>query len=73
MCSRIDWLGHGDANTKYFHLSVLNRRRRNKITYFKDSNDIWITDPAEIANYVHNYFSACFTTDHITLDWSYLK
>lgn len=29
--SRINWLAQGDANTKFFHSTTLNRHRRNKI------------------------------------------
>lgn len=35
---RIRWLQHGDKNTKFFHLSTLVRRRRNKIEGLVDHN-----------------------------------
>lgn len=33
--SRINWLNQGDADTRFFHLSALKRRRRNKIFALK--------------------------------------
>ncbi|KAK4726505.1 hypothetical protein R3W88_031422 [Solanum pinnatisectum] len=61
---RINWLANGDANTKFFHLSVVNRRRRNRIAFFKDDNDNWITNPSRIVDHTFNYFSNCFTSNH---------
>lgn len=29
--SRVNWLALGERNTKFYHLTTLNRRRRNKI------------------------------------------
>lgn len=73
MNSRINWISQGDANTRYFHLSVINRRRRNKISYFKDSNDMWITDSTKISEHSLTYFTNCFTMDHTFTNCSHLK
>lgn len=35
--SRINWLNEGDANTKFYHLFTLHRRRRNRINALQDS------------------------------------
>ncbi|XP_021730835.1 uncharacterized protein LOC110697764 [Chenopodium quinoa] len=38
----------GDRNTRFFHLSTIIRRRRNRIETLKDSNDEWVTDPTQV-------------------------
>ncbi|XP_070010645.1 uncharacterized protein [Nicotiana sylvestris] len=45
--SRINWLNEGDANTRLFHISTINRLRHNRITHFKDNVGNWIEDPAQ--------------------------
>ncbi|TQE04408.1 hypothetical protein C1H46_010027 [Malus baccata] len=37
--SRVQWLQEGDANTKFFHQSTLQRRRRNKVVTLKSDNE----------------------------------
>lgn len=34
--SRIQWIQDGDANTKIFHLTTLQRRRKNRIFSIRD-------------------------------------
>lgn len=34
--SRVQWLGEGDANTKFFHTTTTTRRRRNRISGLND-------------------------------------
>ncbi|KAF3663364.1 hypothetical protein FXO37_12030 [Capsicum annuum] len=62
--SHINWLNDGDANTKFYHISVINRQRTNRISYFKDNVENWITDHVLISSHAFNYFATCFTTDH---------
>ena len=31
-CSKVDWLKHGDLNTKYFHCRTTERNKRNLIS-----------------------------------------
>lgn len=59
------WLNEGDSNTKYFHICATNRRRRNKINFFKDEVGNWINDPLLIMSYVNNYFKDLFTSSHV--------
>ncbi|KAF7825477.1 putative protein phosphatase 2C 65 [Senna tora] len=51
--SRVNWLSFGDRNSKYFHASVMQRRRRNKILRLKNRDGNWLGSEGEVA--------ACFT------------
>lgn len=62
--SRINWLNDGDANTKFYHISVMNRRRNNIIAYFLDELGNWITDYDKVIDHTFNYFQKKFTNDH---------
>lgn len=63
--SRINWLNDGDANTKIFHLSTLNRRRQNRITALQDQGGNWITNPHIIKLNIITYYQSLFQTQHI--------
>lgn len=43
--SRVNWLNHGDRNTRFFHTIMLRRRRRNRIIALLNEdgsgNTIW--------------------------------
>lgn len=45
-------------------MSVINRTRTNKISYFKDMNEQWITNHDRIVDHVLNYYKTYFNTDH---------
>lgn len=62
--SRINWLMEGDANTKFFHTSTLNRRRRNKILALQNEAGEWIDDHKGIEDVTFQFYSSIFTTDH---------
>ena len=54
--ARISNLREGDANTRYFHLRVNGRRRKNYIQRLM-RNDGWVTSHAEKEAIVHDHFS----------------
>ncbi|KAL5754100.1 hypothetical protein ACOSP7_022320 [Xanthoceras sorbifolium] len=59
--SRTNWLKEGDRNTKFFHLSTLIRRRRNKLEGLKGDDGVWITDKEGLNLIVVNYFQNLFS------------
>ncbi|GKV02365.1 hypothetical protein SLEP1_g14812 [Rubroshorea leprosula] len=64
MKSRSNWLIEGDRNTKFFHISTVHHRARNRILGLKDSTGNWIFDPLALSTLIMNYFSGLFTTLH---------
>ena len=39
--SKVQWLGLGDRNTKYFHSKASDRRRKNTINCIMDDGGVW--------------------------------
>jgi hypothetical protein len=56
-CARITNIKEGDANTKFFHLRVNARRRKNHIHRIKHNNG-WITDHEHKEEIVHSHFTS---------------
>ncbi|CAN6725654.1 unnamed protein product [Malus baccata var. baccata] len=60
--SRIKWLQDGDANTKFFHQSTMQRRRRNQVLKLKAEDGRWEERLQRIKQLVDNYFIHLFTS-----------
>ena len=45
--SRVEWLRNGDRNTKFFHASASQRRRKNRIDGVMDSKGVWHAEEGE--------------------------
>ncbi|KAH7841280.1 hypothetical protein Vadar_027865 [Vaccinium darrowii] len=59
--ARINWLQHGDKNTKFFHASVLQRRARNRISGVENLSGEWVTDQEDVRYEFQNYFQSIFS------------
>ena len=64
--SKVQWLGLGDRNTKYFHTRASDRRRRNTINSIMDENGNWHDSTDGIAEVVMSYFKNLFSTSYST-------
>lgn len=64
--SRENWLKLGDRNTKFFHTSILLRRRRNKIEALLDDRDQWISDQKQLKEMAECYYSKLFNSDPLS-------
>ncbi|KAK4713628.1 hypothetical protein R3W88_019535 [Solanum pinnatisectum] len=62
--SKIDWFSRGDANTKFFHTSTINRRGRNRIRSLHDDMGNTITNEEQITSHILSYFTKIFTTNN---------
>jgi len=61
--SRINWIREGDANTKFFHGIMSNRRRRNSISFFLVNGAV-VEGVPNVRNAVFNHCSSHFQTRH---------
>ena len=62
--SRALWMKWGDRNTKFFHATASQRRRRNSITGLLDSHGTWQEDPGAMEGIILDYFESIFRSDN---------
>lgn len=62
--ARVNWLRAGDQNTKFFHSSTIQRRKRNKILKIRDGSDVWHEKEEEIADIFMNFYSNLFSSSN---------
>jgi hypothetical protein len=53
--SRSKWLKEGDANSRYFHMCINSRMRRNKMTALRTQHG-WVDGPIQVREAVVSYF-----------------
>ncbi|KAL5785608.1 hypothetical protein ACOSQ2_008000 [Xanthoceras sorbifolium] len=70
--SRNNWLRCGDRNTKFFHLSTMIRRRRNKIEGLRDVNGDWVDDKFGLKRIACDYFISLFSYKNASFDYASL-
>ena len=58
--SRINWLKHGNRNTKFFHAKASKRRRKNFIKGIRNSQGQWMENLEEVVQVTSNYFDNLF-------------
>lgn len=54
--SREKWIQEGDRNTKFFHLTTMVRRRRNKIDGLYNANGVWCEEHADMKDIAVSHF-----------------
>lgn len=65
--SRTNWLFDGDRNTRFFHLTTIERRRANKILALKDPLGAWNYEESMIKHILISHFSSLFTTSKLSV------
>ncbi|KAK3013488.1 hypothetical protein RJ639_010307 [Escallonia herrerae] len=60
--SRLQRIFEGDINTKFFHLTIIVRRRRNAIEFFKTSDEVWVSSRKPIGDCFNDHFHNIFTS-----------
>jgi hypothetical protein len=70
-CARVNSVKEGDANTKFFHLRVNARRRKNHLHRLKHNNG-WVTEHIHKEKIIHDHFSSAMgkaTSRNHDLNW----
>nr|XP_009768439.1 PREDICTED: uncharacterized protein LOC104219445 [Nicotiana sylvestris] len=62
--ARVNWFEEGDANTKYFHSTIRDRRRRLQIQKIKDCRGRWIEGDSNIGKAGVLHFQQFFNINH---------
>ena len=60
----IQWLKSGDKNTKFFHGSSTQRKRKNFIKDLKDDNGVWHEDEDTFSGLLNEYYSKLFSSSN---------
>ena len=58
--SRMEAICDGDRNTRYFHLSTIIKRRRNRIEALMDESNSWVNDDRRVKKLIFDYWSSLF-------------
>ena len=62
--AKVQWLGLGDRNTKYFHSKALERKKKNTILGLEDEEGNWCNTKEGIADIDVPYFQKLYTTSY---------
>ena len=57
------WIKWGDRNTKFFHATASQRRKRNSILGLMDSSGTWQDDPRSVEGIILSYFASIFKSN----------
>jgi hypothetical protein len=63
--SRIDWLSHGDKNSKFFHQRASMRRRKNLIKTLVRQDGQLIDDPIEMQSMTAEFYKTLYTSEGV--------
>ncbi|XP_031132021.1 uncharacterized protein LOC116033418 [Ipomoea triloba] len=61
--ARVKWLSEGDANTRFFHNSVRDRHRRQRISFIRGSNGDFIFEQELIKSEAVSFFSKLYSEE----------
>ena len=64
--SRALWIKWGDRNTRFFHATANQRRKKNSIVGLQDLNGVWNEDKEGIERVIMDYFTSIYRLDQPT-------
>lgn len=57
------WLSDGDQNTRFNHVTAIQRRRRKSIQIIKYTSGEWIKEAEQIYKTLKEWYQNLYTTD----------
>lgn len=64
--ARVNWLKSGDQNTRFFHATTVQRRKRNKILKMKDADGAWLENEDDIAGAFMDFYRGLFAPSAVS-------
>lgn len=61
--SRVNWLRHGDSNTKFFHTTALIRKHKNKIEALVNSEGRWVEEKEQLKDLAVDFYTNLFQSE----------
>lgn len=75
--SRVKWVIKGERNTRFFHTSMVPRRRKSRIYQLKNTQGHWCIDEEESKKMALQFYKNLYTKDTSTVPdqhtWSFPK
>lgn len=63
------WLVDSDRNTKYYHLKIVQHRRRNNIVKIRDDNDKWNEEESKVRRLFIIHYKKMFSLNDTRKKW----
>ena len=62
--ARVSWLQHGDRNTKFFHGTATQRKKKNFIKGMCDGTGVWQEGDEVVSAILVNFYSQLFSSSN---------
>ncbi|CAL2278234.1 unnamed protein product [Prunus armeniaca] len=60
--SRVNWLQAGDSNSRFFHLTTIQHRQKNRVLKLKNDRGVWIYGEKNLRMEFEKFFNNLFHT-----------
>lgn len=61
--ARVNWLLDWVRNTRFFHTTTIEKRRRNKILALKNDSGDWVFEHDRLMEMISDHFNQLYSTE----------